>query len=98
MLKDGWSPDMVVGYSKKENLFPSSLVPCTSTLYRWINHGIMETKNIDLLKKVSRKTRADSPKHRENRRVLGPSIEERPIKVESRRQFDHWEIDTLKIS
>lgn len=95
MLKDKWSPDMVVGRAKKEGLFPDDLIPCTSTLYHWIDRGIMKTKNIDLLEKVSRKPRKDSPSHRENRRVLGPSIKDRPEEVETRQEFGHWEIDTL---
>lgn len=95
MLKKKWSPDMLVGRATKDNLFTSDLIPCTSTLYHWIDRGIMKTKNIDLLEKVSRKPRNDSPIHRENRRILGPSIEERPEDVESRRDFGHWEIDTL---
>src|SRR5690625_4393185 len=95
MLKQSWSPDMVVGRAIKVNKFSSDLVPCTSTLYHWIDRGIMRTKNIDLLEKVSRKPRNDSPTHRENRRVLGPSIKERPEKVENRKHFGHWEIDTL---
>jgi len=49
----------------------------------------MRTKNIDLLEKVSRKPRNDSPIHRENRRVLGPSIEARPEEVASRKIFGH---------
>src|SRR5690625_3541924 len=95
MLNKGWSPDMVVGRATKEKLFPSNITPCTSTLYHWIDRGIMKTKNIDLLEKVSRKPRNDSPIHRENRRVLGPSIKERSEEVESREHFGHWEIDTL---
>ena len=95
MLENNWSPDAVVGRAKREKLFASNLIPCTSTLYHWINRGIMKTKNIDLLEKVSRKPRSDSPKNRENRRVLGPSIEDRPEEVESRKHFGHWEIDTL---
>lgn len=95
MLKDRWSPDMVVGRAAKDKIFPSELIPCTSTLYHWIDRGIMKTKNIDLHEKVSRKPRTDSPTYRENRRVLGPSIENRPEKVESREDFGHWEIDTL---
>src|SRR5690625_6388884 len=55
----------------------------------------MKTKNSELLEKVSRKPRNDSPINRENRRVLGPSIKERPEEVESREHFGHWEIDTL---
>jgi len=95
MLDDGWSPDMVVGRAVKDELFPADLIPSTSTLYHWIDRGIMKTKNIDLLEKVSRKPRNDSPKHREHRRVLGPSIKERPEKVDTREHFGHWEIDTL---
>src|SRR5690625_1098524 len=95
ILNKGWSPDMVVGHASKEKLFTSDLTPCTSTLYHWIDRGIMKTKNIDLLEKVSRKPRNDSPVHRENRRVLGPSIKDRPEEIESREHFGHWEIDTL---
>jgi len=95
MLDEGWSPDVVVGRAKKEKIFSSNFIPFTSTLYNWIDRGIMKTKNIDLLEKVSRKQRTDSPTHRENRRVLGPSIEERPEEVDSRKHFGHWEIDTL---
>jgi len=95
MLNDGWSPDVVVGRAIKEKLFPADLIPSTSTLYHWIDRGIMKTKNIDLLEKVSRKPRNDSPKHREHRRVLGPSIKDRPDKVDTREHFGHWEIDTL---
>src|SRR5690625_6730781 len=55
----------------------------------------MNTKNNDLHEKVSRKQRTDSPTQREKRRVHGPSIEERPEEVDSRKHFRHWEIDTL---
>lgn len=95
MLNDGWSPDMVVGRANMGSLFPAELILSTSTLYHWIDRCIMKTKNIDLLEKVARAPRKDSPRHRENRRVLGPSIEERPKKVDTREHFGHWEIDTL---
>lgn len=95
MLEKGWSPDIVVGRAMKDKRFSPDLIPSTSTLYHWIDRGIMKTKNIDLLEKVSRKPRNDAPTHRENRRVLGPSIKDRPEKVETREHFGHWEIDTL---
>src|SRR5690625_7893803 len=95
MLEEDWSPDMVVGRATKSKLFTRDLIPCTSTLYHWIDRGIMKTKNIDLLEKVSRKPRSDSPIHREKRRVLGPSIKERPEEVETRDNFGHGEIHTL---
>lgn len=65
MLNERWSPDMVVGYAKGRELFSPDLIPCTSTLYNGIDRGITKTKNIDLLDKVSRKPRNNSPIHRE---------------------------------
>lgn len=98
MLHKGWSPDMVVGRAMKEKLFRADLILCTSTLYHWIDRGIMKTKNIDLLEKVSRKPRSESPKHRKKRRVLGPSIKDRPEQVDTREHFGHWEKEGLKFS
>ena len=52
MLEDGWSPDTVVGFANRYNLFANELIPCTTTLYHWIDSGIMRTKNIDLLENL----------------------------------------------
>lgn len=93
MLEDKWSPDIVV--EKAKDYFHSSVVPCTSTLYNWIDSGIMKTKNIDLLEKVGRKQRTKKTKSRRNIRVLGTSIDERPEVIEEREEFANWEIDTV---
>ena len=93
MLEDKWSPDIVV--QKAKELFHDSIIPSTSTLYNWIDSGIMRTKNIDLLEKVGRKQRTTKNKARRNVKVLGTSIEERPESVEERQEFGHWEIDTV---
>jgi IS30 family transposase len=93
MLEDKWSPDMVIHEAK--GLFDSALVPSTSTLYNWIDSGIMRTKKIDLLEKVGRKPRSTKGRARRNIEVLGTSIEERPKSIENRQEFDHWEIDTV---
>lgn len=93
MLKDKWSPDVVAQVAK--DYFHHTIVPSTSTLYNWIDSGIMKTKNIDLLEKVGRKKRTPKDKLRRNIKVLGTSIEERPEAVEDRQEFGHWEIDTV---
>lgn len=95
MLNEGWSPDVVVGFALKEELFDPAIIPCTTTLYQWIDRGIMKTKNMDLVEKLSRKTKTTSRKDRPNKRVLGKSIEERPEIVDTRKTFGHWEIDTV---
>lgn len=95
MLSEKWSPDVVVGFASKHELFDSAIVPCTTTLYQWIDRGIMKTTNLDLLEKLSRKPKVTSQKQRQNKRVLGTSIDERPEEIESRETFGHWEIDTV---
>ena len=91
ILKDNWSPDAVVGHAKKQDIF--DFVPCTKTLYNWIDNGDLKVKNMDLVLKLRRKTK--SSKSKSNRKVLGTSIEERPKSIETREEFGHWEIDTI---
>ncbi|MGL9790629.1 hypothetical protein IGI75_003403 [Enterococcus sp. DIV2469a] len=87
------SPDSVVGAAKVSRLFPEKMIPCTKTLYNWIDKGFMETQNIDLILKVRRETK--SIKNRKNKTFLGKSIDLRPEHVTSREEFGHWEIDTV---
>ncbi|WP_225742864.1 IS30 family transposase [Marinilactibacillus sp. Marseille-P9653] len=95
LLREKWSPDVVVGFAKTHDLFDSSIIPCTTTLYGWIDKGIMRTKNIDLLEKLSRKPKDTSYRGRTNKRILGQSIEQRPPEIDNRQTFGHWEIDTV---
>src|SRR5690625_7669443 len=94
MLEEKWSPDTVVETPTDE--FPLKIVPSASTLYIWIDSGIMRTKNIDLLEKVGRKPcETKGNKHRSNKKVYGKPIENRPEVVEASEEFAHWEIDTV---
>ncbi|SIO03405.1 Transposase and inactivated derivatives, IS30 family [Carnobacterium alterfunditum] len=95
MLTDKWSPDVVVGFALKHELFDPTIIPCTTTLYYWIDREIMRTKNLDLLEKLSRKPKVLSLKKRPNKRILGQSIDNRPKEIDNRKTFGHWEIDTV---
>lgn len=96
MIQHHWSPEAVVACAHRENVFPKNLIPCIKTLYAWINDNIMTTKNIHLLEKLKRRiSNSNQTYHRTHRRILGPSIEQRPQDVESRQIFGHWEIDTV---
>lgn len=95
MLEAGWSPDAVIGYLNAHFPYAKALLPCTTTLYHWIHIGIMRTKNIDLLEKVSRAPRKTGRHGQANKRKLGTSIEARPAHIEDRAEFGHWEIDTV---
>lgn len=91
--EQGYSPDVVVGIAKQESLFAPDEMVSTTTLYKLIDSQRLEVRNIDLLEKTKRRT----TKNRQviNRKVLGKSIEERPTSIETRKEFGHFEIDTV---
>ena len=86
-----WSPDSAIGYAKANKLFPGQEIS-TKTFYNWIDDGLVNVKNIDLLLKVRRK--AKSPR-KERKKKLGKSIDERPETVNTRKEFGHWEGDGM---
>lgn len=91
--QDKWSPDASIGYAKRHKLFTPEELVCASTLYQYIDDQRLEIRNIDLLEKTKRKT--SHQHHTKAKRLAGRSIEERPKVVERRRQFGHWEMDTI---
>ena len=93
-FKDGWSIDASVGRALLEGLFPRDQMVCTKTLYNYIDVGLLAIKNIDLPYKLSRKTKPT--RVRQNKRILGDSISERPEDANERTEFGHWEIDTVR--
>src|SRR5699024_797902 len=91
ILKENWSPDAVVGYARKHDKFP--YIPSTKTLYNWIDEGRLSIINMDLAMKLRRTTKKS--KSRAHKRKLGKSIEKRPEHIDNRKEFGHWEIDTV---
>lgn len=91
VLEDKLSPDAICGRAKRTGAF--SVTVCTKTVYNYIDRGIIRIKSIDLPLRVRR----DARHHhcRQNRRILGESIENRPEAVNERQEFGHWEIDTV---
>lgn len=52
------------------------MTSCTTKLYNWINSGVVNTRNLDLLEKLSPDANKHTTKALKNNRVLGPSIDE----------------------
>lgn len=94
ILHYGWSPDAVVGFAGKQTGWKDKPMVSTKTLYNYIDMDVLNVRNIDLPMKTRRNTKA--PRVRENRRILGKGIDERPSEVEERQEFGHWEIDTVE--
>lgn len=93
ILEEKWSPDVVVGVARRKGKFDKSSMVCTKTLYNYIDKRILNVRNIDLPLKTRRKHKKSVV--RQHKRLLGKSISERPENVDNRKEFGHWEIDTV---
>lgn len=87
-----WSFDACVGYAKLHNLFPAEEIPCTKTLYNLLWKSELTMTLFELPELLSRRQRG---KPRISKRQNGESIDTRPIEVEERTTFGHWESDTV---
>ena len=92
--KDKWSLDAAAGYALSNNLFRRTEMVCTKTLYNYLHQGILSLTVLDLPLIVRRSTR--KAKIREHKRKLGKSIDLRDESIETREEFGHWEIDTVR--
>ena len=92
ILKEKWSPAMIIGRLKTQGHNYKTMV-CFKTVYNYIDRGQLAVKNIDLLLKVRLKPK--KKRIREQKRILGRSIEQRPAAVNDRQEFGHWEGDTV---
>lgn len=93
ILKEKWSPDAVVGWCKRDPKWQDTPMVCTKTLYSYIDQGLLAVRNIDLELKV--RLQPKKKRIRQNKRIMGQSIEHRPEEIETRKTFGHWEIDTV---
>lgn len=71
--------------------FPISL----STVYRYINKGIISVDFADLIHKLNRKPRKKRVVKRIPKMIKGMSIEKRPDYINDRSELGHWEGDTI---
>ena len=92
ILANKMAPDAICGEAKRNGRFKRTV--CTKTLYNYIDQCLLTVRNIDLPLKVKRNARTVQ-KSRQNKRIFGTSIEERPEEINSRTTFGHWEIDTI---
>lgn len=88
-----WSPDACVGEAIANGRFKRSQMVCTKTLYNHIDLGLLDIKNTDLPMKLRRNTK--STRVKKHKKKLGSSISDRPVEINTRHEFGHWEIDTV---
>jgi transposase, IS30 family len=97
LIEERFSPDAIIGSIKASGRTFTGMI-CTKTLYNYIDKGIFSgISNKDLWHKRYRKRRKYRPVGRVSRmNRMCRSIEKRPLAVEKRREYGHWEGDTLK--
>lgn len=89
-IKDGESPDSIVGTKRKSGEWTVS----TPTLYRYILCGFIPGITArDLHEQSRRKRRKYRPLRTHSPK--GNSIEKRPREVNTREVFGHWELDSI---
>ena len=94
--KEKYSPDAVIGeIREKELVFEAEI--CTKTLYNYIDRGdvFLTLTNKDLPVKREGKKRDYKKVKIAHKNLKGTSIEERPPKVEDRKEYGHWEMDCV---
>lgn len=79
-----WSPEQIVGREYQGRL-------SFKTIYNWIYKGILPVSLNVLRQKGKRRT----PQEMRGKFNIGASISQRPTKVKSRKEFGHWELDTM---
>ena len=94
--KENWSPDATIGSIEKQGL-QFNVKICTKTVYNMIERGdFLNLTNADLPIKKDAKRR----EYKQIRRIAlnntkGRSIEERPLDIELRIEYGHWEMDCV---
>ena len=91
ILENKLSPDAICGRAKLDGNFKEMV--CTKTLYNYIDQCLIKVRNIDLPLRIKLKTK--TRRDRRKRCIFGESIEKRPVEIDTRNEFGHWEIDTI---
>lgn len=93
VINEKWSPEVAIGRAKLLGLsFKISITP--KSVYNYIQRNQIKITPFDLRFKLRRK----KSKHlniKVHKKKLGLSIEQRPLSVENRTEFGHWEADCV---
>jgi len=91
-LKLKWTPELIAGRFSKDN--PNSAISSQS-IYNYIYR--CKPEYIKLLARKGKKRRSSAPKRARKKKQIAnkTSISKRPKFIQKRRQFGHWELDTM---
>ena len=98
ILKDSWAPDVIVGYMNKNEMYLEDGFTSisTPTIYNAIRNDILKVKIND-----TRRMAKFQEHHKDLKKKEVPlnkqehSIEKRPESINNRKEFGHFELDTV---
>lgn len=93
IVKDGHSPAVALAMARSEGMNTNISV---NTLYRYIEDHIFEKLSDKHLPIKGHKKKYRHKRKIQKRMSAGQSIEKRPKDIDSRLEFGHWEMDTVK--
>ena len=97
ILENDYSPEAVLGYIIDNNMQKDFTVSiCKTTFYSYIEKGIfinLTNKNLPVLGKKKRNYK--KVRKNQSKAAAGRSIEKRPEHINNRKEFGHWEMDTV---
>ncbi|MEK6811845.1 MAG: IS30 family transposase [Nanoarchaeota archaeon] len=95
-LRCGWSPEQIAGRLMKENR--GRKIICHETIYRYVYSKEGRKKNLfEYLVRKHRKRRTWYGRATYRRGIPDRvSIHQRSLKIKQKKQFGHWEVDTVE--
>lgn len=84
-LRATWSPEQIVGGMLDGQI-------SFKTIYRWINNKKLAVGTINLLRQ---KGKRQKPQEKRGRLTVGRTIHSRNAVVNERKEFGHWELDSV---
>ena len=84
-LRETWSPEQISAFYKGDGF------PCYKTIYKWINDGTIIDGNKSLLRRKGK----GGWYEKRGKATKGKSIRKRDKSVYKRREYGHWELDTV---
>lgn len=97
-LRDGWSPDSIAGRLKRENPNDKRFWITAETIYRWIYQKEQIKKGwYEYLRRKQKKRKRRNGRHVHKANIPDRiSIHQRSKAVNQRKEFGHWEGDTVE--
>lgn len=96
IIEENYSPEAVLGELRVQNRAKDfSVSICIRTLYNYIDKGVflnLTNKNLPVKRN---KKRGYKKVRLQKRASVGTSIEERPEYIKDRKEFGHWEMDSV---